>query len=72
VEDLYLLAKRRKGLLFRPVTLDFNLVKISSSFIKLLGFQLQVPRGSVMLSVKVALFRKKLLKEGVTVIKRVI
>jgi len=52
--------------------LDFNLVKIGSSFTELLSFQLQVLRSSVVLSVKVTLLRKKPLKEGVVITKRVI
>jgi len=40
MKDLCFPAKRRKSLLFYPVVLDFNLFKLSSSFIKLLSFQL--------------------------------
>ena len=54
------------------MVLDFNPVKINSSFIKLLSFQLQVLRNNIVLSVKVALFREKLLKENVTITKRII
>jgi len=54
------------------VALDFNPVKIGNGFIKLLSFQLQVLYSSVMLSVKATFLKKKLLKESVTVTKRVI
>jgi len=52
--------------------LDFNPVKIGNSFTELLSFQLQVLYSSVMFSVKIALLRKKLLKESVTVTERII
>ena len=54
------------------MALDFNLIKIGGGFTELLSFQLQVPHGSIVLSVKVALLRKKPLKESVTIIKHVI
>jgi len=54
------------------VVLNFDLVKTGGGFIKLLSFQLQVLYGNIVLSVKAALFRKKLLEESVTVTKCVI
>jgi len=53
------------------VTLDFNPFKLSSGFMELLSFQLQVLRNSVVLSVKAALFKKEPLKKSVAVTKHV-
>jgi len=72
MEDLHLLTKRKKSLLFYPVMLGFNPFKLSSGFTELLGFQLQVPRSNVILNVKTALLRKEPLKENVAIIKHII